>query len=313
LYGRHCNLYRKLIAIYNILSAKEVVTCRDAFTPMICKQITWAIYDDSRSFFAKRLLPSKFQHREVPFPVSLLDEIYNSVRFINEIRRPTFPPSWVEQPKQEKDEYESQGNGPMAFLSPYGNVSGNQGGRGRGRSGRGNNGNGSEKMFNPNAESESPYSVYCPPAYCDLDTFSPKIKTALKEFHDKFKGKVSIQRAMEAGGIWWPQMPKWDKYYNRQTNQDELCWNQVIGCCRFGPACRFAKSHPDARKIPDDFGESVVRVLKPCIDVMLKDDYVYEEFKPAFQVGYPAAGRGNGGGRGSYGPGGSENKRFRRY
>jgi hypothetical protein len=121
LYGRHCDLYRKLIAIYNILSTKEVVTCRDAFTPMICKQITWAIYDDSRSFFAKRLLPSQFQHRDVPFPVSLLDEIYNSVRFINEIRRPTFPPSWVEQPKQEKDEYESQGNGPMAFLSPYGN------------------------------------------------------------------------------------------------------------------------------------------------------------------------------------------------
>jgi hypothetical protein len=64
-------------------------------------------------------------------------------------------------------------------------------------------------------------------------------------------------------------------------------------------ACRFAKSHPDARNIPDDFGESVVRVLKPCIDVMLKDDYVYEEFKPAFQVGYPPSGRGNGGGRGS--------------
>jgi hypothetical protein len=55
-------------------------------------------------------------------------------------------------------------------------------------------GNGSDRMFNPNADSESPYSVYCPPEFCDLDTFLPKtIKTALKQFHDKFKGKASIQ------------------------------------------------------------------------------------------------------------------------
>jgi hypothetical protein len=121
-------------------------------------------------------------------------------------------------PSKKKKIMSHRAIGPWPFLSPYGNITGNQGGRGRGKGGQGTNGNGSDKMFNPNADSKSPYSVYCPPTYCDLDTCSPKIKMALREFHDKFKGKASIQQVMQAGGIWWPQMPKWDKYYNRQTN-----------------------------------------------------------------------------------------------
>jgi hypothetical protein len=134
------------------------------------------------------------------------------------------------------------------------------------------------------------------------------MKAALKHFHDKFKGKVSIQRVMNAASIWWPQMPKWDKYYNRDTNQDELCWNQVIGCCRFGSECKFARSHQDARKLPSDFEDNAIKALKPGVDAMLRDDYKFEDLKAKFQ-----GGGGGGSGRGGYyGPSGGDYKRPRR-
>jgi hypothetical protein len=247
LYGRRCDLYRKLIAIYKIMCAREVVVCRDAFLPLICKQITWAIYDDSRSFFATRLLPDHFQQRNIPFPFSLLNDIYNSVRYINEIKRPTFPTAWLENNKPTNNELETQGGYPMSHLSPHGNGAGNQ--RGRGGGGRDNQNNANRDQ----------YAAPNPQEICDLFTFSPKMKASLKHFHEKFKGKVSIQRVMNAAGIWWPQMPKWDRYYNRETNQDELCWNQVIGCCRFGSECKFARSHAEARKLPSDFEDNAIK------------------------------------------------------
>jgi hypothetical protein len=140
LYGRYCNLYKKLMVIYGILCSKDVNTCCDAFKPMICKQITWAIYDDSRSFFAKRLLPEHFKMLDIPFPTSMLDDIYTSVLYINKIERPTFPPLWIESEKPVIEE-ETQGTGIMAELSSYGNIPGYQHGRGRGNNGgRGNGG-----------------------------------------------------------------------------------------------------------------------------------------------------------------------------
>jgi hypothetical protein len=134
------------------------------------------------------------------------------------------------------------------------------------------------------------------------------MKASLKHFHEKFKGKVSIQRVMNAAGIWWPQMPKWDRYYNHETNQDELCWNQVIGCCRFGSECKFARSHAEARKLPSDFEDNAIKAMKPGIDAMLKDDYKFEDLKAKFQ-----GGGGGGAGRGGYyGPSGGDYKRLRR-
>jgi hypothetical protein len=135
----------------------------------------------------------------------------------------------------------------MSHLSPHGNGAGNQ--RGRGGGGRDNQNNANRDQ----------YAAPNPQEICDLFTFSPKMKASLKHFHEKFKGKVSIQRVMNAAGIWWPQMPKWDRYYNRETNQDELCWNQVIGCCRFGSECKFARSHAEARKLPSDFEDNAIK------------------------------------------------------
>jgi fermentation-respiration switch protein FrsA (DUF1100 family) len=58
--------------------------------------ITWAIYDDCRSFFQHRLGPRDFASNMINWPRSLLDDIVAGVRFVRPIQRPTFPVAWDE-------------------------------------------------------------------------------------------------------------------------------------------------------------------------------------------------------------------------
>jgi hypothetical protein len=41
----------------------------------------------------------------------------------------------------------------------------------------------------------------------------------------------------------------------------------------------FGKSHDDVKNIPDEFAENAIKVLKPGIEVMLKDGYRYDDGK----------------------------------
>jgi CO dehydrogenase/acetyl-CoA synthase alpha subunit len=80
----------------------------------------------------------------------------------------------------------------------------------------------------------------------------------------------------------------------------------------------FGKSHDDVKNIPDEFAENAIKVLKPGIEVMLTDGYRYDDGKRGFESHGRGAGRERNsfnfgsGGRGYYGPGGGDGKRFRR-
>ena len=86
LYGESCDIYHKLFAIYDILEEPEVMAMKHAFSPALCKQIMWAIYDNVRSFFATRMHPDNFKpsmdrNRRVKWPRSLLEDIMCDVRY----------------------------------------------------------------------------------------------------------------------------------------------------------------------------------------------------------------------------------------
>jgi hypothetical protein len=57
LFGEKCHLYEMMMKLYKILDLEEVFTNRYAFDALKCKQITWAIFEDSRSFFWKKVSP----------------------------------------------------------------------------------------------------------------------------------------------------------------------------------------------------------------------------------------------------------------
>eukprot|EP00956_Cyclotella_meneghiniana_P004378 scaffold5332_cov69-Cyclotella_meneghiniana.AAC.2 len=65
------------------------------YTPLLSRQITFAIYDDMMTFFGQRLRPGQFVAGvRTEFPMSLLSEIISSVRYQNPVMRPNFPKLW---------------------------------------------------------------------------------------------------------------------------------------------------------------------------------------------------------------------------
>ena len=51
LFGSKCHLYEQVLTIYKVLNQDEVFANRLAFDAVKCKQVTWAIFEDSRSSF----------------------------------------------------------------------------------------------------------------------------------------------------------------------------------------------------------------------------------------------------------------------
>jgi hypothetical protein len=88
LFGKSCDLYKKIMAIYEILDLDAVFQTRAAYSAIKCKQITWAIYEDSRNFFSNKVSPLDFASgMEIKFAKSMLDDIMSDMRYIRHVER----------------------------------------------------------------------------------------------------------------------------------------------------------------------------------------------------------------------------------
>jgi hypothetical protein len=80
LFGETCHLYQKLPQVYNLLHLPAVLAAKHVFMPLLCRQIMWAIYEDSQNFFARCLHPDELVvGKPISFPVSLLEDILSNV------------------------------------------------------------------------------------------------------------------------------------------------------------------------------------------------------------------------------------------
>ena len=48
-----------------------------------------------------------------------------------------------------------------------------------------------------------------------------------------------------------------------------LCWNAVLGQCKFGKGCKFQKNHPGKGDLPDGYVSLVVSKLKDTVAYVL--------------------------------------------
>lgn len=210
LFRQKCDLFDKVWTIYGIMKQKDVEATSAGYTPMMCKEIVWSVYDNSRLFFAKRVLPGDFGRAGLAeVPRSLLGAIFQNVRYGERVRRLTFPPTWMEFEKK-RDGAEQQQT-----------VTRTTGGGSRGMGGAGRTGGGYAENFGI-YERGSGSRQYCPPTGTDFKHVNADIKVALKAFHERFWGRVSITRVLTAAGASIFDMPNWDKFRN-----DDICWNWV--------------------------------------------------------------------------------------
>jgi hypothetical protein len=144
------------------------MAAKQSFTPLPCRQITWAIYKDSRQFFATRLHPDDFKPgAHISFPISLLDNVMGDVRY----QRLVLPLAWSELPPKPLTRLHAP-----AGLSSFGGV----------------RGEGSSAVLGT-AEK--------------LAHVHPTIRAALKEYHEKFAGRVMIQRLLEHANLTFRDLP----------------------------------------------------------------------------------------------------------
>jgi hypothetical protein len=84
--------------LYCILDREEYFTIRNAYTPEVCTQITWAIIDDGHSFFGQNTAASDFAPEATHyFSMSFLEGITNAICNALIIQRATFPRKWTSQ------------------------------------------------------------------------------------------------------------------------------------------------------------------------------------------------------------------------
>ena len=265
LYGVKCDLYVKLLGLLEVLKEESVMNCISAFTPLLCRQYTWAIYMDCRQFFSQRKMPQDFLRPNPKYAKSLLGAIYDNVLWQNPVLRSTFPVKWDDEkktptPTQPTTPKTPTQPTPTSQTTPMPT---------RPRGGYGGGGN------DPT----------------NWNHLHPEIKRELGPVLQKFGGRVSVQELMQNAGIWWSDLPVCKEWCHPVTGANELCWNNVLGVCKFGAGCDFAKSHVNGSTFSEDFASRTVEKLKPGIVKMLSDDYTRASYNKAKRYGPPDAKR----------------------
>ena len=97
LFGPRCEFYAHCFRLWRTLDSDHVSDRRQYFTPLLCRQLTWAIIEDGRSYFALRLSPDDFivpDPAEINFPISTVLELEPYIRHQTAPIRSTFPMQW---------------------------------------------------------------------------------------------------------------------------------------------------------------------------------------------------------------------------
>ena len=247
LFGIKCGYYITLLRIRNCLDNVGVFNIREAYTPDICYRITWAIIDDGRSFFSHVMILQDFNTEAIMFPESLLDSILPDVRYANPIMRASFPKEW--QPARQVPA------GGHALATAY-----TAGSTGR------------VAAWTPPTGRPPPYPTAASPGGRNPDQHwddprHHKIIAMMSPYIEKFGSNVYVGELLDAGGMRMTGLPipTGTRFASSDGTKTFLCWNAVLGRCKFGKGCKFKRNHPGKNELSDEFAEAVVSTLQAAV------------------------------------------------
>jgi hypothetical protein len=184
LWGGRCDFARKLEEIYQVMLLPAVSGMDHKFTPTLCKQITWAIIHDKCNYFHRRLLPDEFKGDTPPtFPKSLLDDVIPKIMFQEKIHRSTFPSAWEEAPVPQV---------PFASLAP-------------------------PAVTNPFVVQHKATDPR--PMQASMAHVHPWIAHRMREYHERFKGRVMMTKILSGANITFDRLPIIQDFINKDTQK----------------------------------------------------------------------------------------------
>ncbi len=217
LFGDGCEYFRKLYEVYLCLDSDRACEDWANFTPLLCRQITWAIIDDGREYFLQTMLPERFHVPPgtlIRYPCSSLEELIRPICTQAPILRANFPTQWL--PGMSTDGGTSTvarqitaaltGSWSLgSVLTPVRMVTATQ------RGGQSVASSITNATKQPKARGNAPRS-----REIRSDNIHDLIKQIFSPHYQRF-GQLQLTRLMMLAGVKWPKMPKLDKYMSGTT------------------------------------------------------------------------------------------------
>lgn len=249
LFGDRCDYYDNCLALYNMLDSESVFANASNFTAAICRQITWAVLNDSRQYFFKTLTTDDFATGRVVWPSSLLMQIVGAdVHACREIRMGNFPEKWGPR-------------GTVASLAAKGLAHVAVAG--------GSLPTGQPPRIPANYPSVPPVASQGGTATTDRPVairqsdVHPTIRTLMTPYISHFRS-VQFRQLCKAAGISEGDLPTIARYLSNGRNG--MCYSYVLGKCQ-GKICgRAQEGHVPASEITDDFANELCSKLAPGVE-----------------------------------------------
>ncbi len=241
LFGSRCAFFRHCMELLQVLHSDRVSERQHAFTPMFCRQVTWAIIEDGRAYFAKQLTPDDFigvHPEDVDYPESTICEIKPNIRNQAPIFRSSFPTQWLgttsDLALQDTSRNQLQHRAPLATVSASAPsiVSG---------------------ITLPTAPTATASQQQ--PVLIRASTH-PTIKTAFAAYVTQFKS-IRLIQLLSHLNLTVADLPTMPGLASDTT----LCYNYVLGRC-VHTGCQH--KHVPMEDIPDDFATALVTLLSPA-------------------------------------------------
>ena len=95
LFGEKCDYFHNCFALFRMLDSDCIFANTHNFTPIMCRQIAWAIINNSCQYFFKTLMADRFLSGQVRWLTSLLMQVIGAdIQVCHEITMGNFPKKW---------------------------------------------------------------------------------------------------------------------------------------------------------------------------------------------------------------------------
>lgn len=246
LFGDRCAFFKQCFRLWQTMDSEHVYDRRRYFTPLLCRQIVWAIIEDGRSYFSQRLNQDDFigvHPDDIKYPRCSVIEIEPNIRHQVPLVRASFPPSWMISSKK-KDSTTSGTVPPVQGLmvTTPSVISAVTLGSGTGQS-----------------------QGTRPPGQIRTTNIHPTIKTTMEPYIKKFQN-VHLNKLLTFCRLTIDDLPTLPPTVS--TGSGGICYNFILGKCTHA-GCQHKDGHINASDISDDFAAELLTKLRPGITEFL--------------------------------------------
>ena len=259
LFGPKCHYYMKCFSLWKAMEDDTIFAARRRFTPLLCRQLTWAIIEDGRRYFSRVMTQRHFDRldegEEIEFPKSRLDDVKDAVLYQTSLMRPSFPVEWRgdwhggKRPKlsvgsvEVASFIESTATTPTAAIQAQSTPSVISG------------------LSQGSTESQGNSRLRRPTQAGIRETDVDTTLKALMQGHLRANNFIQLGAVLRNSNLSFSDLPTLPKYMVNGRNA--LCYNYVLGNCT-SKFCKFKNSggHAPAADITRDFSSRMCQVLE---------------------------------------------------